>query len=52
MDLNPVPKNLGGESLLGLNHIEFVVVAVVAVVAAAVVGDNLCQTRLIVDVHP
>ena len=44
MDLDPVPEIFDGENLLGLNHIEFVV--------ADAAGDNLCQTRLIVDVHP
>lgn len=39
VDLGSVPENL--------NHIESVVVVVIAAV-----GDNFCQTRLIVDVHP
>lgn len=33
-------KNLGGRSQLGLNKIKLVIV-----------GDNLCQTHFIVDVH-
>ena len=41
--MDSVPENQGG---VGLNHIEFVVII------AAVAGGNLCQTRLIVDIHP
>ena len=44
MELDSVPEKLGDESLLGLNHIEFIVVAGG--------GDNLCLTRLIINVHP